>query len=607
MAKVNTAKITQINDVQKGSRILTFELIGEESLVYIGGQYVILNSGIKLSEEKFSKGSYTLLPGNGSQQSFCIAAKKVGVCSKFLVETAQVGDELQFSGPWGAKKVENFKPKKETLVLVTDTGISAAIAILNNSLVTACLNQVKIIWMQSATEDFIPLPIVIEMLPYEVRKSVEVHIIAAVGFSKRIEQAQKILKETLEKFKPKHALLAGDGDVISVLQQDLYSFGIDEDIPMDWFFNNPKTKVESPDPKNLKTGFTTGACSAAAAKAAVKYLLQSNLPLKRIETTLPNRDKVTFALKKCQLNDDGSATCSIIKDAGDDPDCTDKAELIATVFLKKDEGVDIFGGCGVATVTKEGLGLTVGQPAINPVPWKNIIAMVLEELENSAYSGAKVTISVPGGVRMAKETMNERLGLIGGISILGTTGIVRPYSTAAYRASIIQAINLAEFDGCTEVVVTTGGRSEEYAMKILDHLSTVAFIQVGDFIGASLKALSKTSIKQVTIVGMMGKLSKMADGKTQTHQAGSSVNMPLLARFAKELGATDAVVEEILKANTARHVLEICQKHKLEKICSYVCQKVVEALNSFIDKKLQVHCYLVDFGGKTLGQYLENH
>jgi len=165
---------------------------------------------------------------------------------------------------------------------------------------------------------------------------------------------------------------------------------------------------------------------------------------------------------------------------------------------------------------------------------------------------------------MALDTTNARLGLIGGISILGTTGIVKPYSTAAYRASIIQAIKVAKERGNNTLVFTTGGRSEQYAMDYLKsqklELPIEAFIQVGDFIGTGIKHAKKIKISHVIIFGMIGKLSKMADGVTQTHQAGSNVNMELLANYARAKGSSEEIQNEIKKANTARHVLEICKK-----------------------------------------------
>ncbi len=360
--------------------------------------------------------------------------------------------------------------------------------------------------------------------------------------------------------------------------------------------------VEEPiDRKKLREGFTTGACTAAAAKAATRCLVQ-NITLTEIETTLPVGRKVTFAIKRCE-SQGSKVVCSIVKDAGDDPDCTHGAELTAEVELKMEPGVEIRGGSGVATVTKPGLGLEVGGPAVNPVPRKNITEMVEEELKGSSFKGAIVTVSVPRGEEMAKETLNARLGLLGGISILGTTGIVKPYSTAAYRASVWQAIDVAKTAGCIEMVFTTGGKSEKYAMELHKHLPEVAFIQVGDFIGAGLKHAAKREIKRVLIVGMMGKLSKMANGKMQTHAAGSEVNLGLLADLAGEIGASQELLGKIRQANTARHVLDLCKEAGFPGLPSKVCEKVVWHCRKHIEGKVEIVAYLVDFDGKLLGKY----
>jgi cobalt-precorrin-5B (C1)-methyltransferase len=362
------------------------------------------------------------------------------------------------------------------------------------------------------------------------------------------------------------------------------------------------------DKKNLRTGFTTGACAAAAAKAATRCLLAGGGDmLTEIETTLPNRMKVRFALARCQREGD-AILASVIKDAGDDPDCTHGAELVATVTPMADPGVQIRGGAGVAVVTKPGLGLEVGAPAVNPVPRKNIIEMVSEELTAAgSTTGVVVTLSVPGGEEMAKQTLNARLGLLGGISILGTSGIVQPYSTAAYKASIIQAIDVARERGLATLVVTTGGKSEAYAMKLLPALPEEAFIQMGDFVGITLRHCARRGIERVVIVGMMGKLSKMADGKMQTHAAGSEVNMALLAQLASELGAPTELIAAITAANTARHVLELCAAAGLTGITGLICRKVVEHTTAHVRAKspsaLQIEAVLVDFDGRVLGRF----
>jgi cobalt-precorrin-5B (C1)-methyltransferase len=360
-------------------------------------------------------------------------------------------------------------------------------------------------------------------------------------------------------------------------------------------------EVPARNPKGKRTGFTTGACAAAAAKAATRFLVRGAM-LSEIETTLPNRMNVTFPVARCERVGAG-AVCSIIKDAGDDPDCTHGAEIVAEVALSEVPGVTIRGGMGVAVVTKAGLGLEVGAPAINPIPRRNITEMVEAELVGSLQQGATVTISVPRGEQMAAETINARLGLIGGISILGTTGIVRPYSTAAFKTSVLQAIDVAIARGLSRLVLTTGGKSESYAMQMIADLPEEAFIQMGDFVGIAVKHCARRGLERAIIVGMIGKLSKMADGKMQTHAAGSEVNMSLLAQLASEIGAPAEVCEQIRAANTARHVLEICKAAGVAGLTARICQKVVEHTERHVRGALRVQAFLIDFNGAPLGHY----
>ena len=363
-----------------------------------------------------------------------------------------------------------------------------------------------------------------------------------------------------------------------------------------------RTAVPPRDPKGRREGFTTGACAAAAAKAATRVLVRREL-VQVIETTLPNGRRHTFTLERCELAGE-IATCSILKDAGDDPDCTHGAEIVAQVRLATVGGIVLEGGVGVATVTKPGLGLEVGTPAINPVPRRNITEMVREELVQPSSCGALVTISVPGGEEMAKQTINARLGLLGGISILGTSGIVKPYSTAAYKASVVQAIDVARKRGIETLVLTTGGKSEAYAMRLFPELPEEAFVQVGDFVGVGVRHAARRQASRVVVVGMIGKLSKMADGKTMTHAAGSEVNMDLLAGIAESLGGAAEVVAEVRAANTARHVLELAARSGLDRLADAICERVVEHLARYaaIVAPMPVSAILVDFNGIVIGR-----
>jgi cobalt-precorrin-5B (C1)-methyltransferase len=361
------------------------------------------------------------------------------------------------------------------------------------------------------------------------------------------------------------------------------------------------TQPKPRDQKGNRTGFTTGACAAAAAKAAVRCLLQGR-PVERIETTLPNRQKVTFVLHRCEWKGD-HAVASVIKDAGDDPDCTHGAEIVTTVFLTQTPKIELVNGNGVGMITKPGLGLEIGAPSITPIPRKNITEMILEELKDGPPRGAKVVISVPGGEEMAKQTTNERLGIMGGISILGTTGIVRPYSTAAFKASVVQEIEVAYAQGVEEMVLTTGGKSEQFARAQFPSFPDESFIQVGDFIGVGLKAAARKKMRRVYIVGMMGKLSKMANGKMQTHASGSQVNTELLARLAKEAGAGEQICEQIKQGTTARYALELAEKAGCRELTKLLCRDVTHVAENHIARAVKVHTYLFDFDGKLLAQY----
>ncbi len=353
--------------------------------------------------------------------------------------------------------------------------------------------------------------------------------------------------------------------------------------------------------RKLRTGYTTGACAAAATRAAVEYLISGAAP-KAVTIRLPIGLDATFSVHRSwQIG--SRFGCAVIKDAGDDPDVTHGAEICSEVELWKGDGLWICGGLGVGTVTRPGIGLPVGEPAINPVP-RRMIREASELFSNchGADAGLRVTISVPDGEERAKKTLNARLGIVGGLSILGTTGIVVPYSTAAFRASISQAIDVALAAGQRHVVLTTGGRSEKFAQAILTHLPEVAFVQMGDFVGHALRDCARKGVEKVTIAGMVGKLSKIAAGRFQTHAAGSEVDLDFLARLAAEVGASQVVQEMIRGANTARHFAEIAMENGIVEVFGKICELVVAKALGHVNGRLWVDCILMDFGGEILGR-----
>lgn len=310
-----------------------------------------------------------------------------------------------------------------------------------------------------------------------------------------------------------------------------------------------------------RTGFTTGACAAAAARAATLGLVCGEVP-ETVLCRLPNGQDTSFPVSDGRVVSEGnqrSAHAVIVKDAGDDPDATNGAHLTADVRLLPGRAGEIVlqGGPGVGRVTKEGLGLEVGGPAINPVPRRsirdNVRAAAGELLE---HDGLEVCISVPGGEEMAKKTLNARLGILDGISILGTTGIVRPYSTAAFRASVVQAIDVAARQGQNSIVFTTGGRSEKFAMRQRPDLDESCFVQMGDFVKAAFQTAIKRKMTHVVVGAMAGKLTKMGQGLAVTHAWKAEIDRDLLADSAQEVGAPPDLVEEIRVAETARFAAE---------------------------------------------------
>jgi cobalt-precorrin-5B (C1)-methyltransferase len=347
-------------------------------------------------------------------------------------------------------------------------------------------------------------------------------------------------------------------------------------------------------PKALRTGFTTGACSAAAAKAAVTAL-RDGVPQSSVEIGFPSGNRHTFAVHSCELAAD-SATAVVVKDAGDDPDVTHGAHLTATVRWRSGGEVRLDGGEGVGVVTKAGLGLEVGGPAINPVPRQMITAAVREA---AAERGVDVVISVPGGEKMAYKTTNRRLGVLGGISILGTTGIVRPFSTASWRASVEQAVSVMAAQSVPTLVLATGGRTERAAMRLLPDLPEVAFVEVGDFTGAALRRAVEQGIAEVVFVGMVGKLTKLASGILMTHYTRSKVDTALLGRITEAHGGSEADVSEVDKAVTARRAYELWESAAMLRECGDdLCARVREVLERFSEecgRRLPAKVAMVDF------------
>ncbi len=352
----------------------------------------------------------------------------------------------------------------------------------------------------------------------------------------------------------------------------------------------------------MRTGFTTGTSAAAAARACMASIA-SQSRTDTVDVPLPRGGSIKIAIATCEFSPE-RARCTVIKDGGDDPDVTHGAEIAVECELVGDAGaVEILGGEGVGTVTKPGLGLEIGKAAINPVPRTMIEGGVREAgAAQLATHGVRVTVSVAGGAEIGARTDNPRLGIVGGISILGTSGIVVPFSTAAFAASIRQNIDVAVAMGETDVVLSTGGRSEEYARRIVS-LNDHCYVQMGDFGGYAIRQCAKSGIRSAHVVGFVGKLAKIAAGVKQTHVKGSKVDMGFLAGIARECGAGAEAVDAIAAANTARHAGEIATERKIDGFFGGIARRAHAEMYGHCGGGLAVRVTLFGFDGGVLAEW----
>lgn len=322
---------------------------------------------------------------------------------------------------------------------------------------------------------------------------------------------------------------------------------------------------ESADPPRptgeLRKGWTTGACAAAAAKAAWIALTTGRFPAE-VSITLPRGQTPSFALAQAELGD-GMATAGIIKDAGDDPDVTHGALIRATVARgAPGSGVVFRAGEGVGTITLPGLPLPPGEPAINPAP-RRMIQAALADANGGVVPDAVVTVSIPGGAALAQRTLNARLGIVGGLSILGTTGIVVPYSCASWIHSIHRGIDVARAMGIAHIAAATGSTSEQAVQKLYG-LPDIALIDMGDFVGGTLKYLRSHPIPRVTIAGGFGKLAKLAQGHLDLHSDRSRVDQAKLAELVGRLGGDATLCSAVAQSSSAGAALALAAQARVD-------------------------------------------
>jgi cobalt-precorrin-5B (C1)-methyltransferase len=350
----------------------------------------------------------------------------------------------------------------------------------------------------------------------------------------------------------------------------------------------------------LRRGWTTGTCATAAAKAAYTALLRGAFP-DPIEVTLPGGGRPAFALATTAMAD-GTATAGVVKDAGDDPDVTHGALILATVRRGAPGiGVTFRAGEGVGTITRPGLPLPPGEPAINPVPRQMMRAAIEEVAAAQGDSGdVEIEIAIPGGEALAAKTLNGRLGIIGGLSILGTTGIVVPYSCSAWIHSIHRGIDVARAAGLTHIAGATGSTSEAAAQK-LHGLPEIALIDMGDFVGGMLKYVRSHPVPRVTIAGGVGKMTKLAQGLLDLHSRRGEVDLAVLAALAKGAGGSDALAARILASNTAAEAFLHAEQDgiALGRAVARAAQETAQAVVA--TKPIEIEIAVFDREGRLVG------
>lgn len=368
----------------------------------------------------------------------------------------------------------------------------------------------------------------------------------------------------------------------------------DED---DLSLRKPDNSSERP----LRRGWTTGACATAATKAALLALITGEFP-DPVAIILPKGEVPHFQLAIESIGD-GYAMAGIVKDAGDDPDVTHGATIISTVFpAPPGSGIQFVAGEGVGTVTLPGLPIPPGQAAINPVP-RELMTKICEEIcaQYDLPADLVIAISVPEGEELARKTWNPRLGIVGGISILGTTGIVHPFSCAAWIHSIHRGIDVSRAAGLTHVLAATGSTSEDAAQAIYN-LPEIALLDMGDFAGGLLKYLRVHPIERLTIAGGFAKLTKLAQGALDLHSGRSQVSMAFLADEAERLGLNPDMKERILNANTAQEVLEFTQAFGID-LAGVIATKARQtALDTLKGAPVAVEVIVTDRKGTVLAR-----
>ena len=348
----------------------------------------------------------------------------------------------------------------------------------------------------------------------------------------------------------------------------------------------------------MRAGISTGTCATAAATAAARMLAGDALAAPAsVDVVLPDGEVVSVAIRSAELIGPNSARASVVKDAGDDIDVTDGAVVEVTVETGGESGVRFHAGEGVGTVTREGLQLAVGEPAINPVPREMIEAALAREFGGDP--SAQVTVSVQGGEALAKKTFNPRLGIEGGISIIGTTGRVEPKSDEAWMRSLLPQVSMARAAGHDLLYLAPGGIGESYAIRELEAPAT-AVIQCSNFVGDLLDAIADAGATRVVLVGHAGKLVKVAAGIFNTHSRFGDARLETVAALAAVSGASVLTVERILGLATVQAAIDTLREEGLEHVWGAIAERVRERSGQRVDRALDIDVVLLGYKGELL-------
>ncbi|HUU66435.1 MAG TPA: cobalt-precorrin-5B (C(1))-methyltransferase [Methyloceanibacter sp.] len=350
----------------------------------------------------------------------------------------------------------------------------------------------------------------------------------------------------------------------------------------------------------LRRGWTTGACATAAAKAAYAGLLTGAFP-DPVAVTLPGGQRPSFALATTARGN-RSATAGVVKDAGDDPDVTHGALILVTVRPgAPGAGVSFSAGEGVGTVTRPGLPIPPGEPAINPVPRQMIRDAIKEVAAAHGDTGdVEVEIAIPDGEVLAAKTLNGRLGIVGGLSVLGTTGIVIPYSCSSWIHSIHRGIDVARACGLTHVAAATGSTSEAAVQKMHD-LPETALIDMGDFVGGTLKYIKLHPVPRVTIAGGIGKMTKLAQGLLDLHSKRGAVDLEALAALAEGVGASPELRARIRASNTAAEGFDHAKTEGIALGDAAARRAQATAMAVVAEKPIEIEIVVFDHEGNCVG------